>query len=377
MGFLVNMSINPIKLYTSNGSRLLPGTQIIKGTKLTKIKTDFGKGLTTIKTTFAPTGQPTKLIITKKTDGKLEKTIFEFEGDYSLRRKTKIKKFLNNKHISTTIKSEVLSKPKNKNQTFLTRTVFTTTPLGKGERKETQIIEELSTNKQRKYIKTTATRNKQGELSNKTLEGNIKKLKQLENSHYLFFRSYSMKDFVTSIIPYAKKLQKVSKRDIEYFFEKLNEKVAGNSSSVDGFGTVKIDIDKIITKSNAVNIINHEYRHQYQDSIIEKFEIKGLKGILRNIFSPLKYYYARKFANARKNYVSIRVDENKYNKNYLEIDARLAGEKAKKEYLLETGFLDEIFPHSKELFTGNEEFFRMIWKANITKNINVKNIKIT
>ncbi len=360
------MPVKPIKLYTKNGNRLISSTNNnATREKFTKIETDFGKGITTVETTFDNFGKPLKIIIKKKKKKNLEKIIMDFEGVYNVRRKTKIKRFLNHKHISTTVKSEILTNSDNK--PFLTRTVFTTTPLKNDSRKETQIIEELSTNKHRRYIKTTAIRNKQGKLSKKSIQGNINNLKKLNNSIYLFFRSYSLKDFLISIIPHAKNLQKVSKRDIQYQFETLNKKVAANSRSIDGFGTITFDMDKMISKSFVIETVNHEYRHQYQDKIIEEFNLEGIKGLIKKVFSPLKYKYAKKCAHAKKNYVSYTENEAEYRKNFLETDARLAASKARKEYLHETALLDEIFPHSKELFTGNDEFFRIIMRSKNTK----------
>lgn len=52
----------------------------------------------------------------------------------------------------------------------------------------------------------------------------------------------------------------------------------------------------------------------------------------------------------------------KYNQNFIEIDACKAGYKAKDEFLSETRLLEEDFPNSKELFTGNDEFFKIIMK---------------
>ncbi len=356
------MSITPAKLYTPNGSRLISKIRTAANTEIAKIETNFGKGLTTITTDFDKNGQPLKRIIEKRKGKTKEKTVFTYEGNYSARRKTKINKFINNKYVQTIIKAEVLQNTNN--QPFLTRRIFTTNPIKNKSRKETQIIEELSTHKHRKYIKTSAIRDKKGELSNKTIEGNIDKLKQLKKQHYLYFRSYSLKDFLISIIPHSRNKQKVQNRDIEYIFDPLHEKVLANSTSVEGFGTIKFDMDKLLRQSTIVDTVNHEHRHQYQDSLIEKFKTKGFKGLLNKIFHPFKYNYSQKCAYAKNNYTSSTVDQKKYYSNFLEIDARIAADKAKKEFLAETMLLDDIFPHSKELFTGNDEFFKIIMQLS-------------
>lgn len=360
MRFLAHMPITPIKLYTPNGSKLISKIRTAANTEIAKIETHFGKGLTTITTDFDKNGQPLKRIVEKREGKTKEKTVYTYEGIFSVRRRTKIDKFINNKYVQTTIKAEVLQNTNN--QPFLTRRIFTTTPIKNKSRKETQIIEELSTHKHRKYIRTTAIRDKKGELSNKTIEGNIDKLKELTKQHYLYFRSYSLKDFLISIIPHAKNKQNVQNRNIDYIFGSLNEQVLANSTSVDGFGTIKFDMDKLLRQSAIVDTVNHEHRHQYQDSLIEKFKTKGFKGLLNKIFHPFQYNYSRKCAYAKNNYTSSTVDQKKYFRNFLEIDARRAADTAKQEFLAETMLLDEIFPHSKELFTGNDEFFKAVMR---------------
>ncbi len=219
----------------------------------------------------------------------------------------------------------------------------------------------MSTHKHRRYIKTTARRNEEGLLSAKTIEGNVKHLKQLAKLPYLYFRGYNLKDFLMSISHYAKVLQKVPNRHIDVFFASLSPKVSANSSSIDGFGFLTFDMSKLKSQSRIVDAVNHEYRHQYQESLIEKFEEKGtVKSFLRRLFHPFKFEYAKKCKFELENYISSEVDEKKYRQQFMELDARVAGSKARDEFLAETRLLDELFPYSKELFTGNDEFFKLI-----------------
>ena len=88
-----------------------------------------------------------------------------------------IKKLVNGRIKQTIITSQVLDKKEK--QPFLTRIKLVITPGKNGSRQETQTIEELSTNKHRRYIKTTAQRDKSGILYDKTLEGNINQLKKV------------------------------------------------------------------------------------------------------------------------------------------------------------------------------------------------------
>jgi len=369
MSFITNMPIKLKNSYTPNGSRLISKiknvSKNIQGanfyTEIIKIETNFGKGLTTVTTTFDATDKPVTRIIEKRQGKKSEKTIFKYSGIFSVRRKTVIDKFINKEKVQRIIKSEILTK--DKERPFLTRILLYITPQKDKSRDEIQIIEELSTKKHRRYIKTTAKRNKDGELSEKTIEGNVKGIKQFTNSIYLYFRNYPLKDFLISIIPYAKRLQKVSKREIEILFDTLNKKVSANSTSDNGFGTVKFDMKKLKSQSNIVETVNHEFRHQYQDSVIEKFMLKGFKSMLRRTFMPLKYIFAKHCSKDKKKYVSAAEDYERYLEQYIEIDARLAGQKAKNKFLAETRMIEDIFPKCKELFTGNDEFFNAVISA--------------
>lgn len=358
MSVIATMAMRLNKIYTSNGSRLVSKVRDAS-TEVVKVETNFGKGLTTIMTTLDVTGKPLRRVIEKRNGKNYEKTIFNYKGSIGLIRRTIIDKFVNNERVQKIIKSEVLSKSNFK--PVLTRMILQTTPLKNKSRNEIQTIEELSVNKHRKYIKTTAVRNKNGELSNKTIEGNIEELKQLEDSPYLYFRSYSLKEFLSSIIPYAKRKQRVLKRDIEYNFESLKERTAATSSSDAGFGTVTFDMKKLNSYSSIVDTVNHELRHQYQDSIIEKFEQKGLIGLLKRIVMPFKYSFAKRCAESKENYISLTEDYTAYLRQYVELDASLAGYNARAEFVSETSLLDRIFPKSNNLFSGEEDYFKQLF----------------
>ena len=114
----------------------------------------------------------------------IEETLFSYTGSLNTKRSSLIKKLVNGHIKQTIITSEVLNK---KEKPFLTRIRLIITPGKNGARQETQIIEELSTNKHRRYIKTTAQRDKSGILYNKTLEGNINQLRNVRKFKYLYF----------------------------------------------------------------------------------------------------------------------------------------------------------------------------------------------
>ncbi|MDE6138498.1 MAG: hypothetical protein K2F57_03420, partial [Candidatus Gastranaerophilales bacterium] len=232
--------------------------------------------------------------------------------------------------------TEVLNKKEK--QPYLTRIKLIQTPDKNGNRHETQTIEELSANKHRKYIKTTAKRSISGILYNKTLEGNTGNLNRLRKSKYLYFLNYSLKDFLNSIFPYAQKLQKVKNKEILYTFEPLQGNISGSSNTVADTGILKFDLTKEFSKYAVVRLVNHELRHQYQDLMISKFKQKGLKGFIARIIHPFKYSYSKQCEESFKNYIPSSVDYKKYLKNYVEIDARAAAMTANQEYLKEMFF---------------------------------------
>lgn len=296
------MTISPLKIYTPNGFRLRskikanPISKYNTTVEITEIETNFGKGLTTVKTFFNNNNQVVKRIIEKQNSKKKkEKTIFTYDGVYKYRKKTIIDKFINNKKVQTTTKLEVLSKEKDSGKSILTRILLFTKPEHNKSRNEIQIIEELSNHKPRKYIKTTAQRNKNGELANKTIEGNVKNLNKLATSPYLYFWGYKLKDFLISIIPHAKDLQKIKNREINICFNTLGKNVAANTYSEDMIGIVNFDLLKLYCKSLIVNVVNHEFRHQYQASMIEKYSQENFLGKLKRYIHPFEYDFAKKF----------------------------------------------------------------------------------
>lgn len=354
------------KIFTPNGYRLISKKSRFQNNKgnykttivTTKIETDFGKGLTTITSYLDEQKRLLKKIIKKKSGKNVEETIFSYTGSLKTKRSSMIKKLVNGRIKQTIITSQVLDKKEK--QPFLTRIKLVITPGKNGSRQETQTIEELSTNKHRRYIKTTAQRDKSGILYDKTLEGNINQLKKLRKLKYLYFLNYSLKDFFKSIFPYAQELQKVKNRKIIYKFMELEEKIAGTSKSINNTGILKFDLNKIYTKLNAVNNINHELRHQYQDLMMAKFQQKGIKGIFIKIFHPFKHSYAKKCKNGEENYVQPSVDMEKYRKNYIELDARIAAQNAAYEYYKETSMLNNLFPNSNDLFSRDTDSWKLL-----------------
>lgn len=354
-----------IKIFTSNGNRLISKKSCIQNNKrngkttivTTKVETNFGKGLTTIISYLDENKRLLKKIIRKKSGKNIEETLFSYTGSLNTKRSSLIKKLVNGHIKQTIITSEVLNK---KEKPFLTRIRLIITPGKNGARQETQIIEELSTNKHRRYIKTTAQRDKSGILYNKTLEGNINQLRNLRKFKYLYFLNYSIRNFFKSIFPYAKELQQVKNKKIIYEFTELDKNVAGSSTSLDKTGILKFDLNKIYTKLDIITHLNHELRHQYQESIIEKFEQKGIKGFLIRFFHPFKHSYAKKCKKGFENYIQPSIDMEKYRNNYIEFDARMASYNANYEYHTETSMLNDLFPNSKNLFSRDTDSWKLL-----------------
>ena len=350
---MAGIQIKPYKLISKQRTNATASKYISTAATVetTKIETYSGnkKGLTTVINFFDTNNKIIHRIIEKKFGKNFEKIIFSYSGDLESKRFSIIERFVNKKKIETIIKSETLNNKSEK--PFLTRVSLFLTYNKNNTRNETQIIEELSTHKHRKYIKTTAIRDANGELSNKTIEGNTGKLRKLKKYPYLYFINYSLKDFLKSIIPHAKKTQKVSKREITVKFKQLEKEVAANSQSFDdNTGIVTFDLSKEHNKYYIVDHVNHELRHQYQQMIIEKYKAPGFKGFLAKIQYPFKHTYQRLCKRNFQNYISSAQDKEKYRNQFIEIDARLAAEKARQEYFNFTNLLDEIFPKGKHLF---------------------------
>jgi len=196
----------------------------------------------------------------------------------------------------------------------LTRAILNIKPNDDSSRLETQVFEELSTQSERKYIKTFAKRNSNGLLQDKKISGNIGNLKELAKSQYLFLRNYSNRDFLVSIIPHAKRLQQVTNRNIRFRIHKL--------------------------------------RHQYQSQLQHEGFLSFLLG---KIFENLKLNLeqsklAKRFAISNIFYCPSSINKKLYRNNFLEKDARLAGEKATLEFEQESKELARLFPKSGRLF---------------------------
>lgn len=350
---MTKIQIKPYKLISKQRTNATASKYITAANTVetTKIETHKGnkKGLTTITNFFDKNNKIINRIIEKKLGKNYEKIIYSYSGDINSKRFSTIEKFINKKKIQTIITSETLN---NKTERpFLTRVSLFLTYNKNNTRNETQIIEELSTHKHRKYIKTTAIRDSNGNLSNKTIEGNTGKLRKIKKSPYLYFINYSLKDFLKSIIPHAKKMQKVSKRDITVKFKHLEKEVAATSQSIeDNKGIITFDISKENNKYYIVDHVNHELRHQYQEMIIEKYETRGFKGFLAKIQYPFKHTYKRLCSKDFQNYISASQNKEKYLNQFTEIDARLAANKARQEYFNFTSLLGEIFQKGKHLF---------------------------
>jgi hypothetical protein len=348
--------------------RIFPRRDIPKNaTKacISKIETDFGKFLTTNSVFLDENDKLVGQIIEKKEGKKILSTKeFIFSGDNDTVRqissKFKIDGVLKRRTFSRQVKI-----PTDNPETFgIYREKAIIEPDTQGHRKETQFFEQLKPHKQRKFIKTETSRDPYGELSNSTVSGNScseEELKELSKHPYAFAKTHSNDDFLANIFDYSVKKQDVWDRNVSFSVRKLNGLYG---ISYDNRPLIAIDLDACETKSQIVKTLNHELRHQYQKHVINKFMPKNIfekgKAILVGILYPFRRKisadapksekeFAQRCLDNFKHYVDSNKDYEQYRGQFVEIDARKAGETACKEYNKLVDFLDKIFPGAKKV----------------------------
>jgi hypothetical protein len=337
---------NPLNKYTINGCRLISketkqlGLSTLKIDDISSARTldtielenNFGKTKTQINIYKDYLGRVVKRTMTK-TEGNTE--IERKEGIYNHYRtgrereyytKKLINKFKYGKNVQTI--HEGMNVFIDENQEKAVGHVKLKMNQLKSNRKEYQVFEELHTNKRRDYIETTAIRDKEGNLTNKTINSNIS-TENIKDNPFLYISNYNNKDFVISTVHSAKKECKIPNRDIEVNFQRL-EAFTGYSSSVEP----RIVIDPYNDKRNLANTIYHEVQHQYQDDLKHKLGffnyIFGRKSTKLNEQDNI---LARKYWHAHIFYCPPSVSEKSYKNNFLEIDADKYGKLGESQYI--------------------------------------------
>ena len=242
-----------------------------------------------------------------------------------------------------------------------------------GEISETQMFKNLIDDK---YVKTKAKHKINGyNFYDQNVESNFlsqKNISALNHSPYTFIMNYNTEGFTSAVVEQAKKLQNVEKRNPIVKLKELPFYCGGGSVA----GTRRVLVNEDLSKGELVETINHEFKHQYQDEMINSLLYNGQGKGLRfvDLFkrkaqserASLKQYLltkiqtckrpaqieklskkqipqAKKYYEAQINYPEDPIkDYDKYMENLLEVEARKAGEKESKKFMKVKAILDKV-----------------------------------
>ncbi|MBQ8458985.1 hypothetical protein IJ541_02655 [bacterium] len=379
------------KLFNSKGCRLLKKipdiplsemTDIIlpegtKGLMFAKIETDFGKGLTKVFSFFDKDGRLIERYIDKTSKGRFERIHSKYKGqfDWGFGRTKESVRTVNDVPVQNVNSRNYYDKYAK----VLYREKLVRDINSNGKSIEYQTFENLAPHGKRQYIQTVARKNKQNQISSTEITTNFatqKELDEMQKFPYLYYLNYSDEDFVHAISPYAQKLQKVENRGVKVEIKELKEDTLGES-----YGELKeiaVDVTKGSSKGKLVNTTNHEYRHQYQHMIAEAYEQETQslskkiaasierkkqksKSWFRRILdkfiakpspkyaplSPHEKEFAQKCSKDFKNYVSPEDNFDEYYNQFVEVDARLAGQIAQDEFELGKLKIERLFNNAQ------------------------------
>jgi hypothetical protein len=218
-----------------------------------------------------------------------------------------------------------------------------------------------------KFIELSALRQTDGLKGNKitsTLQSNClsnEELKKLNRLQYLYEFNLSGKDFLEAIIPTTLKNKSFKLLKPKIHMGELEKGTLGEAR----YREVKIDITQHSLNEDIIDTINHELQHVKQHEMKFVFNLEiifktlGLEKLWKRFyernygyFSKTKRNFAQKCTNASKEYTL--KDYNAYYNNFIEVDARKAGDTAKKEYIREQRLFDDIwYDDNKDFFTQN------------------------
>lgn len=333
------ITANIAQKWTKNGYRLLskenikfdslPKNLIPKGTsslEKVEIATNFGGGLSKVYSFRNNENKLLKKVIIKQQEGqKTSKIIRKYE--YAKNVRFTDTKFLSDGKITKGTKEAFTPQV-----TGISRMKLQYKQNSDGSRFETQIYENLApkwATVENNQLKTTAIRLKDGKLINKTIDGNPEIISKVKDDPYLYIRNYDNENFVLSAAKYAEQKQDVVGMSGKVRLQKL-KKCCGYYQDL----TNNVTIDPNWPKSDLVDTINHEFRHKWQHKIISNYK-KSFFNFFRNnkiVLTDEEKILAPKLLKADVLYCPMQINYNKYYNNFLEKDARLAGDKAQKEF---------------------------------------------
>lgn len=324
-----------------------------------EISTKGGKGKTTVTSFKDSEGNLLWRNIRKTSKKETVSTTRTYWGDNSTLREIKSQTTVNGNTTQLMTSKHIFSK----DSKTLDREKLTINYEKDNTTKEVQFFEKLKPHKQHQYVRTTASRNGTGEIVQTGINSNFvsqKELEEISKTPYLFAKNYEDEEFLRAIIPYSKAKQNVSDREITVLNERLSKSVEGTSRCYTN--EIRVDLSKQAgNKSKIVNVTNHELRHQYQNSLMEKLEnppqvikYKLLKQKLEsrqkasleknykklisqpeNKSKPLsakEKKQAEQWAKETDNYIDGEKDSVGYLKQTIEKDAFAAGFASQKEY---------------------------------------------
>ena len=333
------ITTNIAQKWTKNGYKLLskenikfnslPQNLIPEGTsslEIVEIATNFGHGLSKVYSFRNSENKLLKNVIIKQQEGqKTSKIIRKYE--YAKNVRFTDTKFLSDGEITKGTKEAFTPQA-----TGISRMKLQYKQNSDGSRFETQIYENLApkwATVENNPLKTTATRLKDGKLINKTIDGNPEIISKVKDDPYLYIRNYDNEDFVLSAAKYAEQRQDVVGMRGKVRLKKL-KKYAGYYLD----STKDVTIDPNWLKGDLVDAINHEFRHKWQHKIISNYK-KSFFNFFRNnkiVLTDEEKTLAPKLLKANMSRCLPEKNYTKYYNNFLEKDARLAGEKAKEEF---------------------------------------------
>lgn len=381
------IAANTAPKWTKNGCRLLskrkfniefasknviPENAVIL--ESVEVETAFGKGLSNIYSCYDKEGKLLNKVIIKKKEGEnTVKFIRNYERDGQVL-------FTDTKHIIDDklirgVRESFYVKPIQDDVKGMSRMKLEYKLNPDGTRNENQIYENLAPKGytlEDKTLTTTATRLKDGRVINKTINGNSELVSQVKEDPYLFIRNYSNEDFVESASLYAQQLQDVVGMKGKLRFKKL-KKCNGYYTN----GTKNVTINPKRDKVGLVDTLNHEYRHKWQYKIISKYQ-KSFFNFFRKdnkiVLQESEKELAPRLLKSDKLYWLGEINYKKYKSNFLEQDARAAGEKAENEFIKYSEKLAQLLGIPKGMTfcsTLNDRLGSFIKKHILNKDVKV------
>ncbi len=372
--------------YTKNGCRLIPKTSkvvdvpvgVAASTKMhldtIVIETDFGKAIKTIESMRVPDGKPVQKVITETREGEVVEKIVR---DYTYDRSIKIVKTSKtgrgginlgeSEEIINWFGHDVTDTGINR---ITTRIKFDKQFGGGGERLEHQLYETIEHGKGRtKHLETYAKRLADGHIVDTHIKGSGVNLDSLANDPYLFIRNYDKKDFANSARWIAEKDQKIS----GYSGAFVIAPIKGYNGFYREFDSaVFVDVSKpLLTNTDLVNIINHEYRHKYQSKKGSQF-IQRFLNIFRSkennvpINESLTYAVKNRFAHIIYPFTTF--FHKGYWNNFNEVDARQAGKVASTLYETYSEILANVFGGPRRMYHFQDDPLRLTIQDAIANN---------